>query len=116
VAHYRAGDCKAAVSALEKSIEIRARPDPLAGLYLAMARYQLGEKDRARECYDRSVSDLTKDPRRYGDLRHLHQEAAALLERDVRLRAYPEKGSDPFVRDEKLGQEADPRESDPFSG
>jgi hypothetical protein len=31
------------------------------------------------------------------------------------IRAYPEKGSDPFVRDEKLGQEADPRGSDPFS-
>jgi hypothetical protein len=30
------------------------------------------------------------------------------------LSAYPEKGSDPFVRNEKLGQEADPRGLTPF--
>ena len=56
VAHYRAGDWKAAVAALEKSEELRNGGDSFDWFFLAMAHWQLGEKDEARKWYDQAVA------------------------------------------------------------
>jgi serine/threonine-protein kinase len=59
---YRAGDLKAAVSALEKSEALQ--PDKhlaFNGLFLAMARWQLGHKQEARTWYDKAVTWIEKN-------------------------------------------------------
>src|SRR5262249_19838876 len=55
VAQYRAGDWKAAIMALEKSMELRKGGDSFNWFFLAMAHWQLGETNKARACYDRAV-------------------------------------------------------------
>src|SRR5262249_14075756 len=61
VAHYRAGDWKAAIAALEKSMELRKGGDSNDWFFLAMAHWQLGEKDKAREWYHRAVQWMEKN-------------------------------------------------------
>jgi len=118
VAHYYAGDYKAALAALDKSgkdhrdfkAAIAAKgksakgpPDlmanfntgmaavgkPAAGLpgyldaghefYLAMTHWQLGDRQRAREHYDRGVQWLKEHPAEVFDHRRLQADAARLL-------------------------------------
>jgi tetratricopeptide (TPR) repeat protein len=77
---YRAGKWTEAVAALEKS---SALPDgPHAGttaLFLAMAQWQLGNKDQARERYDEAVKWVEKNQPQDEQLRRLRAEAAGLL-------------------------------------
>jgi tetratricopeptide (TPR) repeat protein len=79
VAHYRAGDWKAAIAALEKSIRLRKGGDSFDWLFLAMAHWQLGEKDKARAWYDRAVQWMDKSPPKNEELRRFRAEAAELL-------------------------------------
>src|SRR5262249_38530501 len=58
---YRAGDWKAAIAALEKSMELRQGGDSNDWFFLAMAHWQLGQKDKAREWYDRAVRWMDKN-------------------------------------------------------
>ena len=62
MAHYRAGDWKASLTALEKSMELRKGGDSFDWFFLAMAHWQLGEKDEAREWYDRAVAVDGQEP------------------------------------------------------
>jgi Flp pilus assembly protein TadD len=48
VAHYRDGDCKAAVETLEKSMMLRSGGDAYDWFFLAMAHWHLGDRDKAR--------------------------------------------------------------------
>jgi serine/threonine protein kinase/tetratricopeptide (TPR) repeat protein len=78
IAHYRAGEWPAALRALSRSRELGA-DHPVLWLHLAMTQEQLGEKERARRCYDRGRARLEKVlpvPPRFLVLR---DEAAALL-------------------------------------
>jgi serine/threonine protein kinase len=80
-AHYRAGDGKAAIAAIETS-EVRA-PGRFAaanGFILAMAYWQLGEKEKARDAYALAVQSMEKskglaEP----ELASLRREAGQLL-------------------------------------
>jgi tetratricopeptide (TPR) repeat protein len=61
VVQYRAGLCKEAVVSLEKSIELGSFGGRALGLnefYLAMAHWQLSEKEKAMECYKKGIVDL----------------------------------------------------------
>jgi superkiller protein 3 len=86
VAHYRTGDWVAARAALDKSLELGF----LRGsnrFFLAMAHWQLGEKDKAREWYDRAVEWMDKNQPNLSaeaaeELRRFRAEAAELLELD----------------------------------
>jgi Flp pilus assembly protein TadD len=77
---YRAGDWKAAISALEKSVAL-AHDNQLAfnGFFLAMARSQLGQKGEARTWYDKAVAWMEKNAPRDLELVCFRAEAAALL-------------------------------------
>jgi tetratricopeptide (TPR) repeat protein len=89
VAHYRASNWKSAVDALHKSMELRKGGDAFGWLYLAMAQWQLGNKDEARRRYERVVGWMNKnDPASNGrtgeaklfkSLIRLRSEAAELL-------------------------------------
>ena len=79
MAHYRTGDWKAAVKALEKSMELRKGGDSYDWFFLAMAHWQLGAKDKAREWYDRAVRWMDKNQPTDEELRRFRAEAAELL-------------------------------------
>jgi tetratricopeptide (TPR) repeat protein len=79
VAQYRAGNWKAAITALEKSLEVRKGGDSFDWFFLAMAQWQLGERDKARMWYDRAVQWMEKDQPNDEELRRFRAEAAELL-------------------------------------
>jgi tetratricopeptide (TPR) repeat protein len=55
VAQYRNGQWQAAIASLEKANQLRRDVYEGFWLYLAMAHWQLGEREAARACYDRAV-------------------------------------------------------------
>jgi serine/threonine protein kinase/Tfp pilus assembly protein PilF len=77
---YRAGDWKAAIVALEKSMELRKGGDSNDWFFLAMAHWQLGDKDKARQWYERAVEWTDKNQPMNAELRRFRVEAAELLE------------------------------------
>jgi tetratricopeptide (TPR) repeat protein len=87
VANYRASDWKAAVTALEKSVELRQGGDAVDHLFLAMAHQQLSNRDQARKAYDHAVQWLEKNKKKLEqdkaqaeELRHFRTEAEEVLE------------------------------------
>jgi serine/threonine protein kinase/tetratricopeptide (TPR) repeat protein len=84
-ARYRNGAWKDSIAALEKSIEVRKDGgDSWHWFFLAMARWQLGEKGKAREWYDRAVEWMDKNQPKHEELRRFQAEAAELLELKVK--------------------------------
>src|SRR5262249_20209522 len=79
-AQYRAGGWKEAVAALEKSMELSNGGDSFDWFFLAMAHWQLGEKDRAREWYNQAVQWMDKNQPKNDELRRFRAEASELLE------------------------------------
>jgi serine/threonine protein kinase/tetratricopeptide (TPR) repeat protein len=78
VAHYRAGNWKASIAALEKSVEL-SNDEPFSYFPLAMAHWKLGHKGEARACYDNAVAWRAKGWHDNADLGPLRAEAEALL-------------------------------------
>ena len=80
VAHYRAGEWRAAVGTLEKARSMLAGSDRCVGTFaLAMARWQAGQREQARRCFDQAARDavaLSPASRLVQDFR---AEAVALL-------------------------------------
>jgi len=54
IALYRTGEWNASIDALEKAVELRRNNDAVDWLFLAMAHWQRGEKDKALQWYDRA--------------------------------------------------------------
>jgi serine/threonine protein kinase/Flp pilus assembly protein TadD len=86
MAYYRTGDWRAAIAALEKSRELRKGGDASDSFFLAMASWQLGRKDEARQWYNQAVEwvennrqALTHDPAVAGELRRFRAEAEEML-------------------------------------
>ena len=79
VAHYRAGDWKAAITALEKSMELRKGGDSFDWFFLAMSHEQLGDKEKARQWYDRATQWMDKNQGADEELRRFRTEAAQVL-------------------------------------
>src|SRR5262249_49107525 len=80
VAHYRAGDCKSAIAALEKSMALRPGiHESFNTFFLAMAYWRLGEKAEARKWYDIAVRWMETNDPKSEQLRRFHTEAAELL-------------------------------------
>src|SRR5262249_57805051 len=59
-AHYRAGEWKSALKALEKAIDLRNGGDSNDRFFLAMANWPLGNKTEARKWYDQAVHGSEK--------------------------------------------------------
>lgn len=79
IALYRAGDWKEAAQALEKSALMRSGGSGTDWFFLAMAHWQLGQKDDARKWYDRAVRWMEKTQRQDEELLRFRAEAAELL-------------------------------------
>jgi len=80
VAQYRAGDWKAAIAALEKSNELLKGNDlSFNAFFLAMAHWQLGNKDEARKWYDQAVGWMAKNKPQDEELSRFRAEAETLL-------------------------------------
>jgi serine/threonine-protein kinase len=79
VALYRAGDWKEAVAALQKSMELRKGGESNDWFFLAMARWQLGDKQQGRQWYDRAVRWMDQHQPQDPELGCFRAEAAALL-------------------------------------
>jgi tetratricopeptide (TPR) repeat protein len=86
VAHYRAGDWKAAVTALEKSSELAGGTSfnssaSSSDFFLAMAHWQLGDRQQARTWYDKAVAGMKRNdaPAHEEELKRFRAEAAELL-------------------------------------
>jgi serine/threonine protein kinase/Flp pilus assembly protein TadD len=79
VARYRASDWKGAVAALKKATELRSGGDSTELFFLAMAYWQLGDKQQARSSYDRAMRWMDENQPRDEKLRRWRAEAAALL-------------------------------------
>jgi serine/threonine protein kinase len=82
VAHYRAGDANAAAAALEESMRLRSGGDPYDWLFLAMARWRLGNPVEARRWFDRSGTWIDSQASRDQELLRFRIEAAHLLKSD----------------------------------
>jgi serine/threonine protein kinase/tetratricopeptide (TPR) repeat protein len=80
VASYRAGDWKAAVEALNQSDEmLKGAELSFNAFFLAMAHWQLGNKDEARKRYDQAVRWMEKNKPQDEELVRFRAEAEALL-------------------------------------
>jgi superkiller protein 3 len=79
VACYRTGDWNGAVANLEKSMELRQGGDSSNWFCLAMAEWQLGNKDAAREWHEKAVEWMEKNAADNKELIRFRAEAAELL-------------------------------------
>ena len=79
VALYRAGEWQDAVKALERSMGLASEDIVIDWLFLAMAHQRLGNREKARQWYDRAVADMDKSAMMDTSRRLFRQEAAALL-------------------------------------
>jgi tetratricopeptide (TPR) repeat protein len=79
VAQYRLGDWKAALVALEKATSLRKQNNSTDWFVLAMAHWQLGDKEQARKWYDQAVRWMDKNKPQDEELRRFRAEAAELL-------------------------------------
>jgi serine/threonine protein kinase/tetratricopeptide (TPR) repeat protein len=80
IACYRAADYPGCVSVLEKEALSRDPAAVSSRFYLAMARWQLGDRDGARRDYDQTLRALAALPWRSQDLNAIRAEAEELLE------------------------------------
>jgi eukaryotic-like serine/threonine-protein kinase len=79
VAHARAGDWAAAQAAIAQSTRLRPGGNPYDWLVLALARWHLGDRARARQLYERASEAMTAPGWQRPDLRRLRAECAATL-------------------------------------
>jgi tetratricopeptide (TPR) repeat protein len=80
VAQYRAGQWRAAAETLEKARSLLAGQDRcVAAFALAMARWQAGQQEQARRCYDQAARDAAVLTPASRIVQGFRAEAAALL-------------------------------------
>src|SRR5262249_23039519 len=88
LAHYRLGQWKDAVKALEKAVELQGEGTALDWFPLSMACWQAGDRARARKLYDQATAWVEKHRPADPLLNSLRAEARALVGAE---KAAPEK-------------------------
>jgi eukaryotic-like serine/threonine-protein kinase len=78
-ASYRASDWKEATAALKKSMELRQGGDSVDWFFLAMAHWKLGNKEEARQWYEKAVQWMVEKNPKNEELRRFRAEAAEIL-------------------------------------
>jgi tetratricopeptide (TPR) repeat protein len=82
ITYYRAGQWREAISALEKAMELAGGGDSEEWYFLAMAYWQLGNKDEARRWYAKAAEWHEKHDPNNHEFRTFRAEAAMLLDVD----------------------------------
>src|SRR5262249_12513834 len=80
ISQYRAGDWKACIDAMNKSIELGKAGDSYDWFFLAMAKWKLGDKEAARKHYDQAVRWMDRNQPKNEELARFRAEAEELLE------------------------------------
>ncbi len=78
-AHYRAGNWKESLTALQKSMDVRKGGASYEWFFLAMAYWQLDQKSEARVWYDKAVEWMEKYQPKSEELRRFRAEAEELM-------------------------------------
>jgi serine/threonine protein kinase/tetratricopeptide (TPR) repeat protein len=78
-AYYCARSWKEAIAALEKSMQLHKGRDGYDWFYLAMVHWQLGDKEKARQWFDRAGQWMDKNMPKDKELGRIRAEAAELL-------------------------------------
>ena len=94
MATYRNGESKAAIATFMKGLKLSNAGGSSDFFFLAMAHGQLGEKEEAREWYDKGVTWMKKHKPTDEELKRFRTEAAALLgisESELEPRPRPRK-------------------------
>jgi tetratricopeptide (TPR) repeat protein len=86
VAHYRNGECQSALAALEKSMNLSRGGNSGDWFFLAMAHWKLGEKDKARQWYDKAVDWMDTNQPNDEELRRFRAEAEELMKKESGIR------------------------------
>jgi tetratricopeptide (TPR) repeat protein len=79
IAQYRAGDPTAAIASLHKTMELANGGDAQQWLFLAMAHWQTGNHQEARQWYDKAVAWLDKNHPADEEYDRFRAEATELL-------------------------------------
>jgi serine/threonine protein kinase/Flp pilus assembly protein TadD len=82
-ARYRSGDWERASSDLEKAIRLRGPDDSVnanESFFLAMARWQLGDRAGARAWFDKGLAWMASSKSRTDEVRRFRAEAAEVLQ------------------------------------
>jgi tetratricopeptide (TPR) repeat protein len=79
IAHYRAGQWRDSVAALEQANKWRKGDDASDLIFLAMSHWQLGDRDLARKEYDEAMDWMERNGSRDDEVRGFRAEAAKLL-------------------------------------
>jgi WD40 repeat protein/serine/threonine protein kinase/tetratricopeptide (TPR) repeat protein len=79
MALYRAGRWKEAIAALETATDLRTAGNVRDGLFLAMAHWQLGDREAARTWYEKAMRWMQKDKSSDEELDRFRAEAADLM-------------------------------------
>ena len=80
VAQYRAGNWQAAVEALQKADAMIDGGDRVHRMFFAMAHWQLGDKEKARELYAQGAAWIAERRKKSGEQRRFRAEAEQLME------------------------------------
>ena len=78
-AYYRFGDSKAAITALEKSVKLGHGGTGYNWFFLAMAHWQLGDKDQATKYHKQAIEWMDKHGPQNEELRRFRLEASELM-------------------------------------
>jgi serine/threonine protein kinase len=78
-AHYRTGKHQEAVAELQKAHDLCNVPDSANAFFLAMAHWQLGEKEKAREWFAKGEAWMADSIKDYDEPKRIRKEAAELL-------------------------------------
>jgi serine/threonine protein kinase/Flp pilus assembly protein TadD len=76
--HYRRGEWQSAISALDKARSLHSNCETYDMFFLAMAHWQLGQKDQAHQCHQKALAALSKTAINE-ELQRFQQEASKLL-------------------------------------
>ncbi len=79
VAHYEAGAWDEAIAALSQSMELTSGGSAADWFFLAMAHWQMGDKDQAKKWYTHAIRRMEKNKPQDDEVRRFRDEAAALL-------------------------------------
>jgi serine/threonine protein kinase/tetratricopeptide (TPR) repeat protein len=78
-ANYRTGAWNDAITALTKALQINPEGIGTEGFFLAMAYWQLGQKEEARKWYDQAAKWMDKNKPKDEELRRYRTEATELM-------------------------------------